>query len=381
MNLTIDTDIPAGNGIIECIEGNQIQLRPDLRDTQGHWFYWHVRIRGGAGRTLQFHFPKNPCLTSHAVGMSLDGGLSWQWAGRLMENDEAFELDLPDDANDVRVSMAMPYTAQHLNTWLQKLSSSVTMDTLCVSRQQRDVPYLQLGENRSPDYCLLVCARHHACEMMASYVVEGLVEQAVRQLADQALSQVSKNIVWHVVPFVDYDGVLAGDQGKQRQPHDHNRDYSVGLYPETKAIRQLVEGRDDTSWICLDLHCPFIRGGLHNEKIYQVGSALPAMWEKQRQFAGILENHVRGELPYHADNDLPHGEDWNTAALESIDSFGQWMSSNTKVALATTLEIPYALAQETVVTPDLLRWFGGELADAVKTYWETQMPAAQNLRD
>ena len=40
-----------------------------------------------------------------------------------------------------------------------------------------------------------------------------------------------------VVPFVDYDGVIDGEQGKFRFPHDHNRDYMDNpIYPETRAV-------------------------------------------------------------------------------------------------------------------------------------------------
>ena len=43
-----------------------------------------------------------------------------------------------------------------------------------------------------------------------------------------------------MVPFTDYDGAQAGDQGKNRAPHDHNRDYVEFLYPETKAITEWI---------------------------------------------------------------------------------------------------------------------------------------------
>ena len=46
-----------------------------------------------------------------------------------------------------------------------------------------------------------------------------------------------------LVPFVDKDGVEEGDQGKNRAPRDHNRDYAgASMYPETGALRELGEG-------------------------------------------------------------------------------------------------------------------------------------------
>jgi hypothetical protein len=46
-----------------------------------------------------------------------------------------------------------------------------------------------------------------------------------------------------IVPFVDKDGVEEGDQGKNRHPHDHNRDYATPcLYPEVQALRERAAG-------------------------------------------------------------------------------------------------------------------------------------------
>jgi len=45
----IDAGFPGGNIIVDGIEGDTVFLRPDLRDTQGDWFYWAFRVRGSAG--------------------------------------------------------------------------------------------------------------------------------------------------------------------------------------------------------------------------------------------------------------------------------------------------------------------------------------------
>ena len=53
---TVDADIPAGNIIVNSVEGDVVKIRQDFRDTPGHWFYWAFRVRGAAGRTLTFDF-------------------------------------------------------------------------------------------------------------------------------------------------------------------------------------------------------------------------------------------------------------------------------------------------------------------------------------
>ena len=70
---------------------------------------------------------------------------------------------------------------------------------------------------------LVLTARHHACESMASHVLEGILSGV---LADDDCGRRWRE-GWQVVaaPFMDKDGVEDGDQGKNRRPHDHNRDY------------------------------------------------------------------------------------------------------------------------------------------------------------
>ena len=47
---TVDTDIPAGNAIVNAVEGDRVSIRQDMRGTKGEWFYWAFRVRGAAGR-------------------------------------------------------------------------------------------------------------------------------------------------------------------------------------------------------------------------------------------------------------------------------------------------------------------------------------------
>ena len=67
---------------------------------------------------------------------------------------------------------------------------------------------------------ILLTARHHACESVANYVLEGLLDGLLREKYS-----VTEDCKVLVVPFMDIDGVEDGDQGKSRFPHDHNRDY------------------------------------------------------------------------------------------------------------------------------------------------------------
>ena len=73
---------------------------------------------------------------------------------------------------------------------------------------------------------MLITCRHHCCEMMANYMVEGILEEALMNSSFRKMYEVS------AVPFADKDGVMDGDQGKNRRPRDHARDYGDNpIYP------------------------------------------------------------------------------------------------------------------------------------------------------
>ncbi|MBN2131680.1 MAG: hypothetical protein JW741_19430, partial [Sedimentisphaerales bacterium] len=54
--MAVDADYPGGNITLDRIEGDTVHVRPDLRDTEGWWFYWSFRVRGAPGRSLRFAF-------------------------------------------------------------------------------------------------------------------------------------------------------------------------------------------------------------------------------------------------------------------------------------------------------------------------------------
>ena len=132
-----------------------------------------------------------------------------------------------------------------------------------------------------------------------------------------------------MIPFVDKDGVKDGDQGKNRKPRDHNRDYvGESVHIETAVIRERVpDWSAGKLKVAIDLHCPWIRMN-RNETIYLVGSESEAQWQEQMRFSHILEAERTGGLPF--------GMEWNTAENYAVGkSFGRWTSELSGVQLAT----------------------------------------------
>ena len=372
-NIQIETNFPGGNIIVEKIEGDTVSIRTDLRDTEGWWFYWCFRVRGAEGRTLTFNFSEGTPIGVRGPGVSLDEGATWEWLGEHPGN-KSFTYSFPADARSVRFSFGMPYTESQLNAFLNRIGDNPALkkETLCQSRKGRDVERLRIGKLKGePQFRVLITCRAHCCEMMTSYVAEGLIEAALAD--DKDGKWFRKNVELLVIPFVDKDGVEDGDQGKNRKPRDHNRDFDANsIYPETRALQNFVPRWSAGKLpLTIDLHCPHIRGNF-NEFIYLVGSAKPKIWEQQERFGNILERVQKGPLAYRATNNLPFGQAWNTTNnFTAGTSIGRWAGELPGVKLATTIEFPYANALGGEVNANTARAFGNDLSHAIREYLES----------
>ena len=372
--VTIDADYPGGNIIVGRIDGNVIDLRQDLRDTRGWWFYWSFRVRGAGGRELTFRFANKNVIGTRGPAVSIDGGKTWAWLGMRSVKGASFAYTFPSDAKDinpVRFAFAIPYQEANLKQFIAKheKNTHLAVRELCKTRKGRLVERIHVGrvDGKAPHRILLTC-RHHSCESMASYVLEGALAAV---LADTECGKwFRQNVEVMAIPLVDTDGVEDGDQGKNRKPRDHNRDYiDKSVHPSTAALRELVpKWSDGRLKIAIDLHCPWIRGR-QSEMIYLVGSKSKAIWQAQCRFAGILESVCGEALPYRASNNLLFGKAWNIGGnFKAGKSCARWAGELKGIGLATTIEVPYANAGKVTITPKLARAFGAAIAEAMYRY-------------
>ena len=371
-DIQVDANFSGGNIVVEKIEGDTVTVHQDRRDTKDWWFYWCFRVRGAVGKTLTFNFTDGAPIGVRGPALSLDEGATWRWLGEQKDT-KSFTYKFPAVADSVRFSFGMPYTETNLNKFLMRVGPNpgLKRETLCRSRKGRAVERLHVGKiNGEPRFRVLMTCRAHCCEMMTSYVAEGVIEAALAD--DKDGKWFRKNVELLLIPFVDKDGVEEGDQGKKRHPRDHNRDYDTNsLYAETRALQKFVP-----TWsagklrVTLDMHCPAIRGE-YNEVIYLVGSQRPEIWPEQERFGKILERVQKGSLVYRATDNLPFGQKWN-----AVDNFKEgpsasvWGASLPGVKLATTIEFPYANVAGKEVNAETARAFGHDLARAIRGYLE-----------
>jgi hypothetical protein len=389
----VDCDFPGGNIVVDSINGDTVSLHQDLRDTEGNWFYWYFRVRGAAGRTLHFKFDgenvmdrTGPVARMNSGGrtygwrnvigvrgpaVSLDSGRTWRWLGNENVKGASFSYAIPRNAEEVRFAVAMPYVESNLHEFLNRYrgNPNLTAETLCQTKKGRPVKLLHLGKlDGQPDYRVLLTARHHACETMASYSLEGILAAILADNDDGIWFRT--HVEFLVVPFVDTDGVQDGDQGKNRRPHDHNRDYSgESIYSSVRTLREMVpHWSGGRLRFALDMHCPDLRGA-EDQNISFIGGRDLQIWKRVERFSSILESVQSGPLVFSSRNNLPYGKSWNTSRNTGTDkTFDMWASELPGIQIATTIEIPYATAGRQPVTPESSRDLGLDIAHALRRY-------------
>jgi hypothetical protein len=348
--ILIDADFPGGNIIVDDISDDTVRIHQELRDTTIWWFYWLFRVRNAAGRTIRFEFtngnvfsPAGPCFSPN--------GVDWQWLGLDCTDGDSFTYKFGTDQHEAFFAFCPTYIESNLHRFLQD-HSYVNSDILTTSEQQRSVELLSIPA-ANPKMSLLIAARHHACESVANYVLEGILEEWGKDNADS--TWLRENVDLYAVPFVDKDGVENGDQGKMRAPHDHWQDYTkTPAYESVRAIRSLCNNLRAPLALAIDLHCPWIRGE-HAESIL--------LLEPESKWLQAF-NSFWSEVTYEAQcaisktpmTRVPYGTSFN---IDSND-FATYIRRHHN-ALAFTLEFPYAIAGNVLITPEESRSFGKDI--------------------
>ncbi len=356
--MIIHSDFAGGNIKTVRRSGNEVYLENELRDSGQDWFYWAFCVEDAAGQTVTFRFQENRLgYFGPAVSHDL---VNWKW---LSETDKSrhsflygknsFTYTFGKDENRVFFAHSMLY---HPDRFLRFAAAhGLEVSEFCRSRKGRSVPYTVFGCGKRS---VILTARHHACESTGSYVLEGVLSELLRDPLPDAKVL--------CVPFVDYDGVIDGDQGKARRPHDHNRDYDKNqpsIYPETAEIRRYA---DEHGCHCgFDFHSPWHIGDV-NDCMFIVQNSFEKA-DRLDAFGKLLESEMTEKaFRYRHENDYPFMHGWN---LKS-NNFSQYMISRPENVLAFTLETAYFGTQQNRVDQKNLTVSGRCFAKALRKYIE-----------
>ena len=352
-NLRIHAGFPGGNIVVEEYLADSIKLRPDLSMCSTWWFWWYFEAENltSSPFTVRFVFTEGSPLGSAGPCVNINRS-HWHWLGRECVEENIFEFRFTPEMRTCRFAFAIPYVQDNLECFL-RARPDIDRSILTRSAENRAVELLHIP-SKTGKYAVFITARHHACESVASYVLEGILDAR-----RQNRGRLAQEVDFYAVPFMDVDGVENGDQGKNRPPHDHNRDYGQFIYSSTAALAELLKRNRPRTLLLLDLHCPY-----YNETdIFWVESPLDSRLDQLRD---LLRESALGHLRYDGKHDIPFGINWNNDPAN--DKCSRYAQAELQIADAFTLEIPYAEAGGVRINEDRAAAFGHDLCRAIENF-------------
>lgn len=350
------TKYAGANIKIEKTNENEVYLRQEIRDTTEWWFYWNFGAVSDCDAEVTFNFTNGDVIGNFGPAISRDL-TEWKYdKENSFISHHAFKYKLTAN-KPVYFAFAAPYQVKDFEKFVKEVSG-LKKEYLTVTNGGRNQLFYTFGNEKS-NKGFLIAARHHACESVASFVLEGLVKYLVENE-----NSVTRDMRLDIIPFVDIDGVENGDQGKSREPHDHNRDYlEEPLYSTIKAIYGLYENRNLV--FAADLHCPGKYGGIHDYMSLIEG--YDYMAKAQQDFSDILEEKTNGkDIEYKRKNNVVFGTFWNK--LPCANSLSFFIKKGAK--LGFTFENPYVGERDKPYSAEELRAFGENMAKAFIEYYE-----------
>lgn len=351
--MRIHRNFVGGNISVKEICGDTVTLENELRDTTEDWFYWAFCIEGAENRTLTFRFQQTRLgYFGPAVSHDL---VNWHWLDS--RQGDSFTYRFGETEHRVYFAHSMLYHPARFEGFAERHGLAVR--ELCRSSGGSSVPCVSFGAGETS---ILLTARHHACESTGNYVLEGVLETLLASPIPGAKV--------FCVPFVDYEGVIRGDQGKSRAPHDHNRDYdgkTGSLYPECRALRAYAEANG--CHFGFDFHSPWHLSGEH-DTAFIVQNSVEKL-DRLRKFGRLLEASVTEEsFRYRQANDYPPGTGWNRGGAQ----FANFLTKRPENVAAFSFETAYFGTQDNRVTAEKLLELGRCFGRAMGKFVEAEGP-------
>jgi murein tripeptide amidase MpaA len=116
-----------------------------------------------------------------------------------------------ENEKEVRFSVNIPYFQRDWEKFLERFKSSkyLNVSVLTESTKKRNVELVHITcSNQKPRYRVILTSRHHACESMGTWVMEGFLKQVLRD--NETGEWFRRNVEIVAVPFMDKDGVEDG---------------------------------------------------------------------------------------------------------------------------------------------------------------------------
>lgn len=342
--MKILSDFSGGNIKLLSVDGNTVNVEQDLKGTAGWWFYWCFRVDNPPADEIIFKFHNKNVVCPNGPATSADG-INWEWHKDGFIDHTSFRYTFKEGEKSRYFCFTIPYTLESFNRFFETLKN---VNRLCLTKSEGglDIPLITFGGGEKD---VFITARHHCCESPASFVLEGIINASLK------IPYLSDNFRFHILPFADIDGVQKGEQGKDRAPHDHNRDYmDAPIYVFTRALKEYALSKHPVFYI--DLHSPWKWGGDDDLPHIFLSAKTPPHPDMQYDFAETLKELSKNNTVRFLGRTNPH-------TPEKCFSAKYFFKNDCKASLSITIETPYS-GKDGYTVNDFREW-GETIADTL----------------
>ncbi len=276
-----------------------------------------------------------------------------------------FSMVLPDAP--VEVAYCYPYTPIMLKPLLKELAVNGPLHLSYPGRSSEGqrIPYIvlpTLNKKKTSSVIWLLC-REHAGEVTGSYTLEGFLRTAAK-------SKLRNNVEFHVISFVDIDGVVEGCYGKNSPPVDHGNAWCVNSSrPEVKLIMKLMQksvAKGKRFVLLFNFHSP---GPERRNYLYFGNPALLSSQARKRieNLTYLFCKMSPKNFPFTMNQELIKSEiGWYSDDIERKQvTYVNQMYGADPISVETAY---HSVESGTVTTPERCRELGASLLKAIEHY-------------
>lgn len=333
---------------------NKVLLTRDQHGCGCWWHYWNFCVENACNKIINFEFMDGLAVGPFGVAVSHDLK-NWVWSGaETIISEREFRYEFSSADTKVYFCIYPAYLSGNWHDFLRRYD--LKTQTLCKSEKNRDVELLKIGNGHAKKH-IVFTSRHHACETGASYVLEGVLSQMMEDKSDFL-----KKYNISVIPFVDIDGVVEGEQGNFRSPN-YNRAYlAEPVYNATKGIVKYLKGKKVV--LSIDFHSPKLYGTMNDPMFFFIREDPIA--SRTKKLCRIFEKNITGEcFNYRTKDDEMPGIGYNVSRAATCTGY---MISTFSPNIAVTLEVPYFGMPDNQATPARLVNNGRALGKSIIDY-------------
>ncbi len=267
-------------------------------------------------------------------------------------------------------AFCFPYGPDDLQATLHELPGAWDDSVIGLSREGREFRRLRQanvsGDGKRPGVYFM--ARQHAGETPGSWLMDGVMRFLAGD-SDEARRWREEFDCW-LAPFVDLDGVVDGDYGKDALPWDFNRAWELlPMRPEVHALQQDLQrfaGATEPR-VVIDLHAPvhWTPGLFHHmprdqRPLEQTKVALSFARFTREQFPELDPDSIARPTRY--------ASRWNALSM-----LGSWTWDYLDKTLEMTVETSYQRVAGKVLQREDYHDFGRRVLMATMGWLDEQM--------